>query len=165
MNNHLMGIISMHPPPIYYSIDPPFTHNTLYQFWVRSEGLWLSKLAKVTLRFLDEQELQTFRQHHSLTQPEFGVRMAWEYQTKTEVGQMMWCVDAAQSGLVFANQGITDRSPPAIYHYQLVNDLTLVTTNGEAEERTILDGDSRRLRELRTGGKLVKRLWENRYSA
>jgi hypothetical protein len=53
----------MHPPPIYDSIDPPFTHDTLYQFWVRSEGLWLSKLAKVTLRFLEEQELQTFRQH------------------------------------------------------------------------------------------------------
>ena len=76
----------MHPPPIYFLIDPPFTHDTLYQFWVQSEGL-------------------------------------------------------------------------------LVNDLTLVTTNGEAEERTILDRDSRRLRELRTGDELLKRLWENRYSA
>ncbi len=50
----------MHPPPIYSSIDQPFTHDTLYQFWVRSEGLWLSKLAKVTLCSLVEQELQTF---------------------------------------------------------------------------------------------------------
>ena len=76
----------MHPPPIYFLIDPPFTHDTLYQFWVQSEGL-------------------------------------------------------------------------------LVNDLTLVTTNGEAEERTILHGDSRRSREPRTACKLYKHLFENRYSA
>ncbi len=147
------------------TIDRPFKHCNLYQFWWRSQGLWLSKLAKVTLRFLDEQELQTFQPIHRLEQPEFGVRMAWEYQTKSEVGQMMWCVDAAHPSLVFANQGITGDSPPAIYHYQMVDELTLVTTNGEIEERTALESDSCRLRELRTGGKLVKRLWENRFSA
>jgi hypothetical protein len=147
------------------TINSAFNHFNLYQFWWRSQGLWLSKLAKVTLRFLDEQELQTFQQIHTLEQPEFGVRMAWEYQTKSEAGQMAWCVDANQPSLVFANQGIADNTPPAIYHYQMVGDLTLVTTNGEIEERTALDGDSRRLRELRTGGKLVKHLWENRFSA
>ncbi len=150
---------------ISFPIDRSFKHCNLYQFWWRSQGLWLSKLAKVTLRFLDEQELQTFQQIHALEQPEFGVRMAWEYQTKSDVGQTVWCVDAAQSCLVFTNQGITDNSPPAIYHYQMIGDRTLATTNGEIEERTALDGDSRRLRELRTGGNLVKHLWENRFSA
>jgi len=155
----------MHPLPASLSITPLFTHNTLYQFWVRSQGLWLSKLAKVTLRFLDERELQTFSQHHALKQPAFGVKMAWEYQTKAEVGQMMWCVDAAQSSLVFANQGIEDNSPPAIYHYQMLDEHTLLTTTTGIQERTTLEGDSRRLRELRSGGKLVKRLWEHKFSA
>ena len=147
------------------SINSSFRHGDLYQFWLRSQGLWLSKLAKVTLRLLDERELQTFQHIHLLEQPEFGIRMAWEYQTKSEVGQMMWCVDAAQSSLVFANQGIADHSPPAIYRYRMKGDRTLITTNGEIEEFTALESDSCRLRELRTGGKLVKRLWENRYSA
>jgi hypothetical protein len=147
------------------SVNSSFQHGNLYQFWWRSQGLWLSKLVKVTLRLLDEQELQTFQQSHALEQPEFGVRMAWEYQTKLEVGQMVWCVDAAQPTLVFTDRSIADSTPPAIYHYQMVDDRTLVTTNGEVEERTALDGDSRRLRELRSGGKLVKRLWENRFSA
>lgn len=142
-----------------------FKHCNLYKFWWRSQGLWLSKLAKVTLRFLDEQELKTFRQIHSLEQPEFGVRMAWEYQTKSEIGQMVWGVDAAQPRLMFADRGLVENSPPAIYHYQMLGDRTLVTTNGEVEEHTVLEGDSHRLRELRTGGKLVKRLWENRFSA
>lgn len=147
------------------SINPSFRHRNLYQFWWRSQGLWLSKLAKVTLRLLDEQELQTFQQVHDLEQPEFGVRMAWEYQTKSEVGQMLWGVDAAQASLVFTDRGIADNSAPDIYHYQMVDDRTLVTANSEFEERTALDGDSRRVRELRTEGRLVKRLWENRFSA
>jgi hypothetical protein len=145
------------------TINLPFKHSNLYQFWWRSQGLWLSKLAKVTLRFLDEQELQAFQPIHTLEAPEFGVRIAWEYQTKSDVGQMVWCVDTNQPNLVFTNQGIADNTPPAIYHYQMVGNLTLVITKDEIEERTTLDGDSRRLRELRTGGKLVKRLWENRF--
>jgi hypothetical protein len=145
--------------------DRPFNHDHLYQFWWRSQGLWLSKLAKVTLRWLDEPELQTLRQIHALEQPEFGVRMAWEYQTKSAIGQMMWCVDAHQPSLIFANQGLAAHSPPAIYQYQMMGDHTLITTNGEATERTAIESDSWRMRELRTGGKLVKRLWENRYSA
>jgi hypothetical protein len=120
---------------------------------------------KVTLRLLDDPELQMFQRIHALEEPEFGVKMAWEYQTKSEGGQMMWCVDANHPGLVFTNQGITDESPPTIYQYQMVGDRTLVTTQGEIEERTALDGDSRRLRELRAEGKLVKRLWEIRFSA
>jgi hypothetical protein len=144
--------------------DRSFKHCNLYQFWWRSQGLWLSKLAKVTLRFLDDPELQTFQQIHALERPEFGVKMAWEYQAKADVGQMVWCVDAARSSVVFANQGMTDNTPPATYRYQMIGDFTLITTNGEVEERTALDGDSRRLRELRANGKLVKRLWENRFS-
>jgi hypothetical protein len=155
----------MHNLSIPSSINRAFKHDRLYQFWWRSQGLWFSKLAKVTLRLLDERELQTFQHIHSLEHPEFGVRMAWEYQLNSEVGQMVWCVDAAQSSLVFTDGGITKNSSPAIYQYQMVDDLTLTTTNGEIEERTVLEGDNLRLRELRTEGKLVKRLWENRFSA
>jgi hypothetical protein len=147
------------------SSDRHFTHDSLYHFWYRSQGLWFSKLAKVTLRLLDEAELETFGQVHALEQPEFGIKIAWEYQTKSSAGQMTWCVDATESSLVFSNQGITDNSPPGIYHYQITDDRTLVTTNDEIEERTALDGDGRRLRELRTGGKLVRRIWEHKFSA
>jgi hypothetical protein len=60
---------------------------------------------------------------------------------------------------------MTENCLPAIYRYQMIDDHTLITTLGEIEERTVLEGDSRRLRELRTGNKLVRRLWENRFSA
>ncbi len=36
-------------------------HERLYQFWSRSQGLWLSKLTKVTLSFLSKQQLQVFK--------------------------------------------------------------------------------------------------------
>jgi hypothetical protein len=160
-----LGVNFMQNLLISSSSNQPFRHSTLYQFWQRSQGIWLSKLVKVTLRLLDDPELQMFQRIHALEQPEFGVKMAWEYQTKSEGGQMMWCVDANHPSLVFTNQGITDESPPTIYQYQMVGDRTLVTTQGEIEERTALDGDSRRLRELRAEGKLVKRLWEIRFSA
>jgi hypothetical protein len=74
--------------PFIYSALKSSKHDRLFQFWSRSQGLWLSKLTKVTLRLLDEQELQAFSQTQPLAQPEFGVKMAWEYQTKADVGQM-----------------------------------------------------------------------------
>jgi hypothetical protein len=150
---------------IYSTIDRSFKHYNLYQFWSRSQGLWLSKLTKVTLRLLDELELQAFSQIQPLAQPEFGVKMAWEYQTKAEVGQMSWCVDAAQPGLVFTNKSVTADSPPAIYGYRMVDDHILVTAADAIEERTAFESDSQRLRELRCEGKLLRRFWENRFNA
>jgi hypothetical protein len=147
------------------SLDPPDAHDRLYQYWERSQGLWFSKLAKVTLRFLDKPELQNLQRIHTLEQPEFGIRMAWEYQTKADVGQMRWIIDAAQPNLIFTSQGITDESPPDIYQYRMIDDQTLVTTKEDVEERTALESDRLRIRELRTGGKLVKRLWENKFNA
>jgi hypothetical protein len=148
-----------------FSNNRAFKHDRLYQFWWRSQGLWFSKLAKMTLSLLDEREIQKFEYVDSLEQPEFGIQMAWEYQTNLAAGQMAWCVDAAQSNLIFTNRSITENCLPAIYRYQMIDDHTLITTLGEIEERTVLEGDSRRLRELRTGDKLVRRLWENRFSA
>jgi hypothetical protein len=147
------------------SLDPPDAHDRLYQYWERSQGLWLSKLAKVTLRFLDKSELQSLQRIHASEQPEFGIRMAWEYQTKVGIGQMMWIIDEAQPNLIFTNQGITDESPPDIYQYRMIDGQTLVTTKGDVEERTALESDRLRIRELRTGGKLVKRIWENKFNA
>lgn len=68
---------------------------------------------------------------------------------------MLWCVDANQFGLVFANKGIADDSLPGIYHYQIFSNHILVTTDGKLEEITTLEGDSRRLR-LRSDGKLIR---------
>jgi hypothetical protein len=157
-------MVSMKNLSIYSSLNQSSKHDRLYQFWSRSQGLWLSKLTKVTLSFLNELELQAFRQIHSLAQPEFGVRMAWEYQIKEEAGQMSWCVDAARPGLVFTNKSVKDHSLPTIYDYQMVGDHILVTAAGELEERTVLEGDYQRLRELRCDGKLVRRHWENKFN-
>jgi hypothetical protein len=150
--------------PIHSSLDQSSKHDRLYQFWSRSQGLWLSKLTKVTLSFLSEQQLQVLKKIHSLWQPEFGVRMAWEYQIKAEVGQMAWCVDATQPGLIFTDRSVTDHSLSAIYHYQMLGDHILITAAGELEERTALEGDHQRLRELRYADKLVRRHWENKFS-
>jgi hypothetical protein len=154
----------MHNLSVSHSTNSSFRHRNLHQFWWRSQGLWLSKLAKVTLRLLDERELQTLQKVHALERPEFGIKMAWEYQTKSEAGQMLWCVDAAQSSLMFTSRGMTDDSSPTVYHYQMIDDHTLITTMSEIEERTVLEGNSRRLRELRSEDRLVRRLWENRFS-
>jgi hypothetical protein len=150
---------SLHP----FTYRPRLRHACLYQFWWRSQGLWLSKLAKVTLRLLDTAELETVQ--HTLSYPSFGIQMAWEYQSKGGSGQMMWCVDAAQANLIFTDRGITAQSPPAVYEYRMVDASVLLTTNGEVEECTALQGDNTRLRELKQGGKLVKRIWESKFSS
>jgi hypothetical protein len=141
-----------------------FEHDRLYRFWSQSQGLWMSKLAKVTLCLLDERELQASSQIHVLEQPEFGVKLAWEYQLKAESGQMNWFVDAAQAGLVFTNKSVQADSQPAIYEYQMVDDHILVTATGELEERTVLEGDRQRLRELRCDGNLIRRHWEHKFN-
>ncbi len=151
--------------PFRYSFQPSANHDRLYQFWDRSQGLWLSKLTKVTLSFLDEPELDTFQQIQPLAKPDFGVRMAWEYQTKAETGQMNWCVDAMQPGLIFTDKSVAADSLPAIYRYQMVDDHILITAAGEIEEHTTLENDCRRLRELKHQGKLMRRFWENRFNA
>jgi hypothetical protein len=141
-----------------------FEHDRLYRFWSQSQGLWISKLAKVTLCLLDERELPALSQIHVLEQPEFGIKLAWEYQLKAESGQMSWFVDAAQPGLVFTNKSVRADSSPAIYDYQMVGDRMLVTATGELEERTVLEGDRQRLRELRCDGTLVRRHWEHKFN-
>jgi hypothetical protein len=90
--------------------------------------------------------------------------MAWEYQIKSEVGQMAWCVDATQPSLIFTDKSVTEHSLPVIYHYQMLDDHILITAAGELEERTALEGDHQRLRELRYADKLVRRHWENKFS-
>jgi hypothetical protein len=139
-------------------------HNNLYNFWSRSQGIWFSKLVKVVVGLLDEQELLSISQAHLLTEPEFGVKMSWEYNTKPESGQMSWCVDANQPGFVFTNKGLTT-DKPCVLTYQMVNPNKLVMTSDKLEETFLLDSDSRRLRELRCEGKLLRRLWEHKLGA
>jgi hypothetical protein len=137
-------------------------HDNLYQFWRRSEGIWFSKLVNVTIRLLPQTELLAISQRHLLEQPEFGVRMSWEYNTKPQSGQMIWCVDTAYPGLLFADRSMLDNSPQ-IFDYQMTGDQHLVITADKYCETFLLDGNHRRLRELRVEGKLIRRLWEHKF--
>jgi hypothetical protein len=47
----------------------------------------------------------------------------------------------------------------------MVNEHKLVMTVGKYEETVVLEGDTRRLREQRYEGKLLRRLWENKFRA
>lgn len=134
-------------------------HDNLYHFWSRSIGIWDSLLVKVTANWLSEQELLSC-QHH-LFQPEFGVKVSWEYQKKYESGNMSWCVDANHPNLIFANKTLKHNSP-SILNYQLPDANKLVITVDELEETFVLASNERRLRELRYQGKLLRRLWEQK---
>ena len=148
-----------------------FSHEELRQFWVRSQGVWFSKLAKVAISFLDNAELQTVGKIHDLNDSIlFGIRLQWEYYTHSKSGQIRWCVDAAHPNLIFpdrsATQAFIDRStnsdqPPTI-HYKLHNSNELIMTVADLEERILLENDNHRLREQRQDGKLIRRLWEHK---
>jgi hypothetical protein len=142
-----------------------FTHQDLYEFWYRSQSVWLCKLVKVTVSFLNEQELFELSQTHQLTQVEFGVKLSWEYHTKPGFGDMSWCVSANQPGLVFTNKGLASDSVPQIYQYRMADDNTLVMSVGKYEETIRLEGTRRRLREQRYDRKLIRRVWENKVEA
>ncbi len=152
--------------PNHYSltstIDKQLKQKSLYNFWYRSEGIWFSKLVKVAVRLLDEQELLAISQIHHLNKAQFGIRMSWEYNTKVQPGQMSWCIDISHPGKVFTDKGLLSNTPQILY-YQMVDDNQLVITSGKYEETFLLKGDNRRLRELRYEGKLVRRLWENKF--
>jgi hypothetical protein len=138
-------------------------HYCLYNFWCRSEGIWFSKLVKVAVRLLDEQELLAISNIHHLEQAEFGIKTAWEYNSKAESGYMSWCVNANQPSLVFTNNLLNNT--PQIINYQMVDENQLVMTGDNYEETYFLDGENRRLRELRYNGKLLRRLWEDKFAA
>jgi hypothetical protein len=140
-------------------------HYNLYDFWLRSQGIWFSKLVKVAVKVFSKKENIQISQIHHLAQVEFGVSMSWEYYTKPELGHMSWCVDSNQSNLIFTDQSISSDTSPQIFNYQMVNDNKLIVTNGKYEEMFVLDSNSRRLRELKCEGKLIRRIWENKFAA
>ncbi len=141
-----------------------FFHHDLYDFWFRSKGVWVSKLVKVTVGLLDEEELLAISQIHKLSEVEFGVKMDWNYVTKDESGQMSWCVDANQPNLVFTSKSLNSDTP-RILDYQMIEANKLVIKFGKLEETFYLENDNKRLRELRQEGKLLRRLWEEKLSA
>jgi hypothetical protein len=146
------------------SQPPPFKHQALYNFWLRSNGLWHSKLVKVVIKLLTTPELTSITELHHLEAPEFGIRMSWEYNSKDGSGQMLWAVDANYSDTIFTTQGIPSDQQPSIYHYQLLSNDILLTIAGKAEETNILESSNdRRLRELRYDGKLIRRHWESKF--
>jgi hypothetical protein len=140
-----------------------FTHDPLYDFWSRSQGMWFSKLVNLTMKLLDSPELLATNEIDTWPQPEFGIKLSWQYNTKPESGQMFWWVNSDLSGLIFTDRGIRNDLQPATYNYQMPSQSTLVTTVGKFEETNILDGSHRRLRELRFDGKLMRRHWEHKF--
>lgn len=139
-------------------------HQQLYDFWVRSIGVWDSPLVTVTVNWLEQKELLAIAQIHQLKQVEFGVNMSWKYHQKPQSGWMFWCVDTQQSNLVFTNKTLT-KDEPCILNYQMLSTNKLVITVGTLEETFILTSGGRRLRELRHEGKLLRRLWETKIDA
>lgn len=142
-----------------------FTHTQLYNFWLRSQGIWDSQLVTVTVSWLDERELASVSQIHHLSATEFGVKMTWQYKKKSASGDMCWCVDAQQPQLVFTDKSLTDNSPPRIFNYQILAVNKLIITAGKYEETFVLESDNRRLRELRIEGKLIRRLKEQKIAS
>ncbi len=140
-----------------------FQHDTLQQFWLRSQGIWFSKLAKVVVKLLDSKELIPICQLHQLDQVEFGIRMSWEYYTQQGADQMLWCVSSQQPNLIFTDK-IPGEDRPQVLHYQMSNPNHLVMSVRAFEETIVLENDARRSRELRHAGKLARRLWEHKFN-
>lgn len=138
------------------------THSQLYNFWLRSQGMWVSQLVTVSVNWLDDQELAAISQIHCLSATEFGVKMSWQYSKKSDSGNMCWCVDADQPQLVFTNKSLTDDSPPRIFDYRMLAENKLIIKAGKYEEIFLLESDNHRLRELRVEGKLIRRLKEQK---
>jgi hypothetical protein len=144
--------------------EPPFVHHALYHYWSRSQGIWFSKLVKVAVRFLNAHELLTVGQLHGLNDTiEFGVRMQWEYYTKNECGHMNWCVDATYPTGIFSDRSVTSPEPQVL-HYTMPNSDELTITLDDLEERFCLQSNCHQLRELRQNGRLLRRLWEHKFS-
>lgn len=139
------------------------THDSLYTFWLRSQGIWFSKLVNVTIKLLECGELLANDSVENIEHSEFGIRLGWEYNTKSEAGQMLWWTRSDRPGLIFTNKGIGNFTQPATYTYSLPSKDTLITSIGQFEETNILDGDNRRLRELRFDGKLMRRHYEQKF--
>lgn len=110
------------------------THTQLYDFWLRSQGIWNSQLVMVTVSCLNDQELALISQIHHLSATEFGVKMSWQYKKKSASGNMCWCVDAQQPQLVFTNKSLTENSPPQIFNYQMLATNKLIITAGKYED-------------------------------
>lgn len=159
-------------------VETAFSHNALYQFWLRScrasqgesQGVWCSNLATVTVRFLTASELQEVGQLHHLKNIEFGICVQWQYNNKPQAGQIRWCVDSKHPHLIFpdrsaaktfANRADASDKPPVLY-YTLFNANEISITIGDLEERVYLQHDTYRLREIRQNGQLIRRVWENK---
>jgi hydroxypyruvate isomerase len=139
----------------------PF-HQQLYDFWLRSTGVWISPLLTLNISWLNKSEILAIAKIHHLEQVEFGISMSWEYCKKPDSDYMSWCVDAKYPDVVFTDKSISHNSPPSIFNYQLRDANRLVMTVGKYEETIVLESYNRRWREQRYEGKLMRRLREEK---
>jgi hypothetical protein len=140
-------------------------HQHLYDFWLRSTGVWVSPLLTLNVNWLNASEIFAIAEIHALERVEFGIKMSWEYCKKPDSDYMSWCVDAKHPQVVFTDKSISHDSPPSIFNYQMPNANRLVVSVGKYEETIVLESHSRRLREQRYEGKLLRRLWEQKVDA
>ena len=142
----------------------PF-HYQLYDYWLRSTGVWVSPLLMLNVDWLSESEILAIAQTHDLERVEFGIKMSWEYRKKPESGYMSWCVDTQHPNVVFTDKSLSRNSAPSIFNYQMQDADRLIMSVGKYEETIMLESCCRRLREQRYEGKLMRRLWEKKVDA
>jgi hypothetical protein len=111
----------------------PF-HHQLYDFWLRSTGVWVSPLLTLNVNWLNQAEIFAIAQTHHLERVEFGIKMSWEYRKKPDSDYMSWCVDTKHPHVVFTDKSISYNSPPSIFNYQMRDVNRLVMSVGKYEE-------------------------------
>jgi hypothetical protein len=142
----------------------PF-HYQLYDYWLRSTGIWVSPLLTLNVDWLNESEISAIAQIHALERVEFGIKMSWEYRKKLDSDYMSWCVDTKHPNVVFTDKSISHNSAHSIFSYQMRDPNRLVMSVGKYEETIVLESYNKRLREHRYEGKLMRRLWETKVDA
>lgn len=137
-------------------------HDKIHEFWSKSIGSWQSKLAVLTVDWLDNQELLLISKIHDLAKTDFGIKMSWKYKNKNESGYAFWGIERGYSNSIFSSTDFKDNDMSRVLTYQMINLDKLVTISGEYEERFFLETEKKRLRELRYAGRLIRRIKEER---
>lgn len=89
-------------------------NEELYRYYSRSEGVWNSDLALVTVKLINTEDVLSIAEHYELTQIDFGVQVTWKYNQNQNKDKnkdinfeylMNCCTDSEQPGLMFCRFG------------------------------------------------------------
>ncbi|MEO0969430.1 MAG: hypothetical protein AAFX80_14160 [Cyanobacteria bacterium J06639_18] len=62
--------------------ERPLNNEELYRYYARSEGVWSSDLAIVTVKFIAQEDILPIAKHYNLAHIDFGVQATWKYYHK-----------------------------------------------------------------------------------